>query len=94
MTIRERIVFLWNGANERRLLSKMLLCNNQSIRENPLAFTVLLTKHSSFRLLFLKDDNCPTTCKLICADLKMSKDEEKERERRKKQKVKEQDCIA
>lgn len=44
-----------------------------------------------FRLLFLKDDNCPTTCKLICADLKVSKDEKKKRIRRKKQTVKKED---
>lgn len=65
----------------------MLLYNNQLIRENPLAFAVLLTKHSSFRLLLLKDDNCPTTCKLICAGFKVSKDEERER-KKKKQKIK------
>lgn len=42
-----------------------------------------------FRLLFLlKDDNRPTTCKLICADHKVSKDEKKKTVRRKKQKEK------
>lgn len=41
---------------------------------NPLVFTISLAKSSSPKFPFLKDDVYPTaSCKMICADLKVSK---------------------
>lgn len=90
--IKENILFK-NGANERmRYFRKHYYKTINCTSEKSSCFCSVTRKaFLLFRFLFLKDDNRPTICKLICINLKMLKDEKRKGVKKTSKEIRRQD---